>query len=172
MKVRAISDSTEHISEAAVQNSATKLLSPGSVLVVVRGMILVHAVPAAVLRAPAAINQDIKALLPNGRILPEYLCNVPRALNRELLGFVEKSTHDTRRLETDKLLSRNFSALAISATIAELGAELRAQYRLRTPDALQIAPALEAGCEAFLSNDAGLRRVTELRVLILDDLEL
>jgi predicted nucleic acid-binding protein len=43
---------------------------------------------------------------------------------------------------------------------------------LRTPDALQIATALEAGCEAFLSNDAGLRRVTELRVLILDDLEL
>jgi predicted nucleic acid-binding protein len=70
------------------------------------------------------------------------------------------------------LRSRNFSALAISASIAELGAELRAQYRLRTPDALQIATALEAGCEAFLSNDAGLRRVAELRVLILDDLEL
>jgi predicted nucleic acid-binding protein len=70
------------------------------------------------------------------------------------------------------LRSRNFSTSAISATIAELGAELRAQYRLRTPDALQIATAIEAGCEAFLSNDAGLRRVTELRVLILDDLEL
>jgi predicted nucleic acid-binding protein len=70
------------------------------------------------------------------------------------------------------LRSRNFSTLAISASIAELGAELRAQYRLRTPDALQIATALETGCEAFLSNDAGLRRVTELRVLILDDLEL
>lgn len=70
------------------------------------------------------------------------------------------------------LRSRNLSTLAISAAIAELGAELRAQYRLRTPDALQIATALEAGCEAFLSNDAGLRRVTELRVLILDDLEL
>jgi predicted nucleic acid-binding protein len=68
--------------------------------------------------------------------------------------------------------SRNFSTWAISASIAELGAELRAQYRLRTPDALQIATALEAGCEGFLSNDAGLRRVTELRVLILDDLEL
>jgi predicted nucleic acid-binding protein len=70
------------------------------------------------------------------------------------------------------LRSGNFNTLAISATIAELGAELRAQYRLRTPDALQIATALEAGCEAFLSNDSGLRRVTELRVLILDDLEL
>lgn len=70
------------------------------------------------------------------------------------------------------LRSRNFSTVAISAAIAELGAELRAQYRLRTPDALQIATALEAGCEAFLSNDSGLRRVTELRVLMLGELEL
>lgn len=69
------------------------------------------------------------------------------------------------------LLGLNFTTLAVSATIAERAAELRARYRLRTPDALQIATALEAGCEAFLSNDVGLRRVTELRVLLLDDLE-
>lgn len=43
---------------------------------------------------------------------------------------------------------------------------------LRTPDALQIAAALVAGCEAFLTNDAGLKRVTELRVLVLDELEM
>ncbi|MEP7336274.1 MAG: PIN domain-containing protein [Acidobacteriota bacterium] len=66
----------------------------------------------------------------------------------------------------------NFTTLAVSAAIAERAAELRARYRLRTPDALQIATALEADCEAFLSNDTGLRRVTELRVLLLDDLEL
>lgn len=36
---------------------------------------------------------------------------------------------------------------------------------------LQIATALTAGCEAFLSNDSSLKRVTELRVLTLDDLE-
>jgi predicted nucleic acid-binding protein len=39
-------------------------------------------------------------------------------------------------------------------------------------DALQIAVALEAGCEAFLTNDRTLKRVTELRVLVLDELEL
>jgi predicted nucleic acid-binding protein len=42
---------------------------------------------------------------------------------------------------------------------------------LRLPDALQIAVALEAGCEAFLTNDLTLKRVVELRVLVLDDLE-
>jgi hypothetical protein len=31
---------------------------------------------------------------------------------------------------------------------------------------------LNAGCEAFVTNDAALRRVTEFRVYTLDDLEL
>lgn len=70
------------------------------------------------------------------------------------------------------LRSANFLTKHINADIAELAAELRARYRLRTPDALQIAAALDANCEAFLCNDAGLRRVAELRVLVLDDLEL
>ncbi len=38
------------------------------------------------------------------------------------------------------------------------------------PDALQVAVALEAGCEAFLTNDAALKRVTALRILVLDEL--
>ncbi|HEX8180785.1 MAG TPA: hypothetical protein VF525_14645 [Pyrinomonadaceae bacterium] len=38
------------------------------------------------------------------------------------------------------------------------------------PDALQIATALQAGCEAFLTNDAARQRVTDLRVLVLDQL--
>jgi predicted nucleic acid-binding protein len=70
------------------------------------------------------------------------------------------------------LRSNNFHTISINATIAERAAHLRARYRLRTPDALQIAVALDAGCEAFLCNDTGLRRVTELRVLVLNDLEL
>jgi predicted nucleic acid-binding protein len=51
-------------------------------------------------------------------------------------------------------------------------AELRARYNLTLADALQIAVALSAGCEAFLTNDAALNRVAELRILILDELEL
>jgi predicted nucleic acid-binding protein len=68
--------------------------------------------------------------------------------------------------------SRHLDLLSIDATVAEQAADLRAAYRLRTPDALQVAAALAAGCEAFLTNDAALQRVTELRVLVLDELEL
>lgn len=66
----------------------------------------------------------------------------------------------------------NFRLLSLTASIAEIAAELRAKYNLRTPDALQIATALENGCDAFLCNDNGLKRIKELKILILDELEL
>jgi predicted nucleic acid-binding protein len=70
------------------------------------------------------------------------------------------------------LHSTNFQTVPVSAEVAGLGAELRARYQLRTPDALQIAAALNAGCTAFVTNDIALRRVMELRVLVLDELAL
>jgi predicted nucleic acid-binding protein len=70
------------------------------------------------------------------------------------------------------LRSRNFETVDIDVPTAEHAAELRARYRLTTPDALQLAVALDKGCEAFLTNDLTLKRVTELRVLVLDELEL
>jgi predicted nucleic acid-binding protein len=94
--------------------------------------------------------------------LTEVLTQPLRASNQQL-------TDEYRDL---LLHGRNFTLYGINTLIAELAAHLRARYRLHTPDALQIAVALDAGCEAFLCNDAGLRRVSELRVLVLDDLEL
>ena len=60
---------------------------------------------------------------------------------------------------------------AIDQDCARQAAQFRVRYNLGLLDALQIAVALTTGCEALLTNDAGLRRVTDLRVLLLDDLE-
>ncbi len=68
--------------------------------------------------------------------------------------------------------SRNFTLLMIDTPIADRAAQLRALYNLRTADALQMGAALAAGCQVFLTNDAHLTRVPELRVLLVDDLEL
>jgi len=38
------------------------------------------------------------------------------------------------------------------------------------PDAPQIASALAAGSQAFLTNDASLKRVTEISILVLDEM--
>jgi predicted nucleic acid-binding protein len=49
---------------------------------------------------------------------------------------------------------------------------LRAKYNLSLTDAFQVSNALFANCEAILTNDQMLRRVSEIRILILDDLEI
>lgn len=68
--------------------------------------------------------------------------------------------------------SHELKLIPITHSIAEQAAELRARYNLKTPDALQVAAALNAGCDAFLTNDKGLRRVKEIQILVLDELEL
>jgi predicted nucleic acid-binding protein len=68
------------------------------------------------------------------------------------------------------LATTGIEALPLDSVVAELAADLRARYGLKTPDALQIATAIHGGCEAYLTGDKGLRRITELRVLVLDDL--
>ncbi len=82
--------------------------------------------------------------------------------------------HDTVVANRYRILlaqSRNLTLLPLDTPAAEIAASLRARHNLRTPDAMQIAAAIAAGCDAFLTNDHALRRVTDIRVLILDELE-
>ncbi|BBH42670.1 hypothetical protein myaer102_53320 [Microcystis viridis NIES-102] len=58
----------------------------------------------------------------------------------------------------------------ISLEIAEVAAQLRARQNLRTPDAIQIATAMGEGAMFFLTNDARLAAVPDLKVLVLDAL--
>jgi len=60
----------------------------------------------------------------------------------------------------------------INAEIADQSARFRASYNLRLPDALQVATAVYAGCDAFLTNDTQLQRVQELRVIVLEEISL
>lgn len=59
----------------------------------------------------------------------------------------------------------------ISAAIGDRAAQLRVKYNLKLTDALQIATAIASGCEAFLTNDAQLKRILDLRVLVISELE-
>ena len=90
--------------------------------------------------------------------------------------LVQPLRHGARVLQEEyrKLLlhSANFDVRPIDVAVAERAADFRARYNLRTPDALQIAVALAADCQAILCNDGLMARVTELRVLVLDQLTL
>jgi len=60
--------------------------------------------------------------------------------------------------------------LPITQAILRDAARLRATTKLKTPDALHAATALNAGCVLFVTNDAGFRGVAGLPLVILDDL--
>lgn len=67
--------------------------------------------------------------------------------------------------------SRHVRVIDVDSTIAMLAAELRSRYSIRTPDAVQVATAVHTGCDALLTNDRRLDRITEVRVVVLDDIE-
>jgi predicted nucleic acid-binding protein len=62
--------------------------------------------------------------------------------------------------------------LPIDAHHSRQAAQLRSRYNLSLTDAFQVAVALMAGCDGFLTNDYGLRRVQEIPIVIVDELTL
>jgi predicted nucleic acid-binding protein len=49
--------------------------------------------------------------------------------------------------------------------VAERSAEIRAHYNLKLADSFQVAAAVAAGCDAFLTNDSDLKRVCGIAIL-------
>ncbi len=69
------------------------------------------------------------------------------------------------RLYSELLLeSHEVQLLPIERRIIERATRIRAESRVRTPDAIHAATAQEFGCVLFLTNDARLGRVPELPV--------
>lgn len=76
------------------------------------------------------------------------------------------------RQNGEEVILANYPYLAIvevDRAISRHAAELRANHRLRPADALQVAACLAYGATAFLTNDKGLPRLTELQVVVLED---
>lgn len=72
-----------------------------------------------------------------------------------------------------KFLLSNFPNLKmvnIDPKVAERGAELRAKYGIRTPDALQVASAIENQATIFFSNDDKLKRIKEIKIVVLREM--
>lgn len=65
--------------------------------------------------------------------------------------------------------SRGLQTIALSTDQLRAAAQLRAVTGLKTPDALQIAAALSAGCKTFVTNDRRIPAIPGLRVLQIAD---
>jgi type I restriction enzyme S subunit len=103
MKRDRIADSEDHITRAAVEHSSTKEIPAGSILFVVRGMILNHTLPTAITERTVTLNQDMKGLTPDVSEMSEYLFIASKHIARAILFEVKEATHGTRRIETPLL---------------------------------------------------------------------
>lgn len=95
----------------------------------------------------------------------------PVTLAECLVGPQQLGLADLEQAFIDMIQGENVTFVPIDGGIASEAARIRVCYNLQLPDALQVAVALVAGCEAFLTNDVRLKRISELRVLVLGELE-
>jgi predicted nucleic acid-binding protein len=76
-------------------------------------------------------------------------------------------------IEDYKIVLNNFPGLTIidiDQKICILAAQLRTKYSIKLPDAFQIGGALIKEATLFITNDNKLKKVKELKVIVLKDL--
>ena len=73
MNVDVLVDTEEHITQEAINNSSTKLVDIGVLLIVVKSKILMRRLPVARTEVPTCFNQDIKAIVPHDISITRYL---------------------------------------------------------------------------------------------------
>jgi type I restriction enzyme S subunit len=127
MKKVEIVDAIDHVSKSVLAETNIKLVPVGSLLIVVRGMILVHTVPVARSLAPITINQDMKALIPTSAVDARYLLWLMSVSQSHLLSMVSTAAHGTRKLDTERLKSLLIPLAPLDRQIAF--AELAAQIQ-------------------------------------------
>jgi predicted nucleic acid-binding protein len=91
--------------------------------------------------------------------LLEVLVHPLRSNNRELATEYR-----------DILLNSRLMTLEVSNAIAEQAAQLRATHNIRTPDAIQISAALNAGATHFFTNDIRLPEIPSIQIISIDAL--
>jgi len=91
--------------------------------------------------------------------LLEVLVHPLRSNNRELATEYR-----------DILLNSRLMTIEVTNAIAEQAAQLKATHNIRTPDAIQISAALNAGATHFFANDIRLPEIPSIQTLSLDSL--
>ena len=105
MKRDFLSESQDHVSQAALDETNLSLVKQGNTLIVVRGMILARDIPVAINRNPVTINQDMKALIPKTKeITGAYIWAALRLAKQKLQMLVRTAGHGTRKLDTPDLM--------------------------------------------------------------------
>jgi type I restriction enzyme S subunit len=102
MKRPRLADTQDHVSQTGV-DEGSRLVPPGSIFVVIRGMILIRDVPVAQATIPMAFNQDMKALISFRGVTSDFMLYSLQNARDRLLNKVGSSAHGTRTLITSAI---------------------------------------------------------------------
>jgi predicted nucleic acid-binding protein len=69
------------------------------------------------------------------------------------------------RYESLLTRSRGLRFIEVDRPLLKAAAQLRATFKLKSPDAIQVAAALVCDCTSFLTNDRRIRTVPGLKIL-------
>jgi type I restriction enzyme S subunit len=102
--------------------SGTRLVPPGTVLFVVRGMSLKTEFRVGVTERQVAFGQDCKAIIPAPGVDAKFLARALKARSRDILTMVDEAGHGTGRLPTDLIakLAINIPELPEQRQITEI----------------------------------------------------
>ena len=103
MKSTRLSDSLQHISQAAVDESSTRMAPAGTLLILVRGMGLAHGAQIGELMVPCAFNQDIKGICAKPDLLPRYLLFALRDRINLSDTILSHAAHGTLKIDSYEL---------------------------------------------------------------------
>jgi predicted nucleic acid-binding protein len=90
----------------------------------------------------------------------------------ECLVFpIKRGLRDLEQAFEEVVNSERVEFIDTNRKIAKLTAVIRAKYNFHLPDSMQIATAISSNCDAFLTNDIALNKVTEIRAIVVSKLE-
>lgn len=104
MKVPVLHTAEDRITELAVAESSTRVVPAPSVFLVTRSGILSRTLPVAVTAVDAALNQDLKALVPREGVNPHFVAYALKSAEREILRECSKHGTTVASIDLDRLL--------------------------------------------------------------------
>ena len=64
----------------------------------------------------------------------------------------------------------NLKMLPFDEKTADVASSLRAEYNIKTPDAIQVTSSILAGAKAFITNEPSLKRINEFDIIVMKEI--
>lgn len=82
----------------------------------------------------------------------------------------EKNKKLMRKYEDLLTNSKGLILADMDKNIAIESARLRAKYKIKIPDAIQVTSGMVNGAKAFITNDSNLKKIKEIKIIVLEDI--